>query len=249
MLVDDAKAIDGQLSGYKIRLLNQPPQGIWELKLGANYKQFLATLNSKTRKDFRRKIRRFEAAFNHWEIKKLSTREDVAELISAQQYVYQRSWKSSTREVSRKGVLSFSATYLQHIASRGWLRGYVLYCNEIPTAYSINFQYRNYFYGQEMAYDKHYSKLTPGTVLVHEIIKDLHQVNPPKIMNFGFGDSVLKKQFCQQKKLASDAYLVRRFTFASGIIEIQYLLSKLYHRFHRACLLMNIDSRLRKIVK
>lgn len=247
--LDEAEAVQNLRSRYTLRQINHSPQGIWVVKIEAEYDQFLATLSSKTRNEIRRKFRRFTEAATSWELKTIHRPEQIAEFVYAQQYVYQRSWKSNTQEPSRKNSLSFNVEYLQHIAERGWLRCYVLYCDETPAAYSINFQYKTQFYGQEMAYDKHLGRLAPGLVLLQQVIKDLHQVNSPTTMNLGFGDSVLKKQICPPGKLASNAYLVRRFTFASGVIEIQYGLSKIYHRFRQISQWMNVDTRLRKMLK
>ena len=249
MLTHHAQALSGNLKGFKLRQMNYPPQGVWDLKISGSYDQFLSNLNKKVRNEIRRKIRKMDAAKTSWEVKRLVRSEDVAELMTAQQYVSSRSWKVKHLAPSRKASQKTNQQYLQAIADLGWLRGYVLYCNGVPRAYSINFQYHNVFYGHEMAYDKNYRQLSPGSVMVYEIIKDLHQERPPEVMSFGFGNSALKKQFCKRSALASDTYLVRRFTFASGIINTQYWLSKLYYHFHQMCILINIDSRLRKIIK
>ncbi len=243
MLMSDAELLSRNLRGYRLKHMNHPPQSIWRLEIKGTFEHYLMRLNSKKRSEMRRRTRKLDSATDSWNIKCIDKASDVAELLFAQAYVYDRCWKSSGLDQLRTGL---GQRYLEEVASRGWLRSYILYCDNIPCAYSINFQYRDIFYGQEMAYDEDKSQLGVGNVLVQETIKDLHQNNSPKFMDFGFGDNPQKKLFCTQSILASDTYLVRQFSLSCVLIEIQFLLSRLYHQFHQLAVLMNLDRKLKK---
>lgn len=246
MLLSDARVLSKHMKGYRLRQLNLPAQGTWRLEINGAFDEYFMRLSSKKRSEMRRRVRKLDAATNSWRIKCIDKPHDVAELKSAQAFVYSRCWKASGLDQLRTGL---GQEYLKETALRSWLRGYVLYCDEKPCAYSINFQYRGIFYGQEIAYDKNRKNLNLGTILIQETIKDLYQKNPPKIMDFGFGDNQQKRLFCTDSRLASSTYLVRRFTLASVLIELQFWLSKLYRQCYQLLSLINLDKKIKRKYK
>jgi hypothetical protein len=95
-------------------------------------------------------------------------------------------------------------------ASRGWLRGYVLYIGEEPAAYWIGSLYRGTFYSGYMAYDPVQAKTAPGTYLTVEVLRDLSVSNahePAVNVDFGPGEAEYKARFGNRSQVLAKVFM------------------------------------------
>lgn len=83
-------------------------------------------------------------------------------------------------------------------ASRGWLRGYILYADGQPCAFWIGTYYGGRFHINFTGYDPNFKKYEPGTILFMKMIEDLCKSDIKKI-DFGFGDAFYKRRFSDKK--------------------------------------------------
>ena len=93
-----------------------------------------------------------------------------------------------------------SQTYkrLDFEARRGWLRGYLLYIEDRPSAYWIGYLYRGTFYSGYMAYDPAHAKMAPGRYLTIEVLKELSAGEAHErasSVDFGSGEAEYKTRF------------------------------------------------------
>jgi len=92
------------------------------------------------------------------------------------------------------------------LAEKGWLRVYIMYIDEKPSAFWIGTLYKNIFYLDFTGYLEEYSKFEIGTVLFLKMIDDLCNLKV-KTMDYGFGDALYKQRFSDQQWDEGDVYI------------------------------------------
>jgi CelD/BcsL family acetyltransferase involved in cellulose biosynthesis len=100
-------------------------------------------------------------------------------------------------------------------ATRGWLRGYVLYIDDNPSAYWIGSLYRGTFYSEYMAYDPAHVKTAPGMYLAMEVLKELSAGEPDEratYVDFGAGEAEYKTRLGNHSWMETKVYV-----FAPGL--------------------------------
>ncbi|MEZ5446097.1 MAG: GNAT family N-acetyltransferase [Gammaproteobacteria bacterium] len=81
------------------------------------------------------------------------------------------------------------------LARRGLLRGYLIRHGERPVASVIGYQFGDTYHYADIAYNKGDIHLSPGSVLLFLIIRDLIENTGMRSVNFGMGDADYKRQF------------------------------------------------------
>jgi hypothetical protein len=82
-------------------------------------------------------------------------------------------------------------------AEKNWLRGYVLYVENVPRAFWIGTVYLGTFHSDSMGYDPSLGKYSPGMFLIVKVIEDFCDCNDNtehvSKIDFGLGDAQYKE--------------------------------------------------------
>ena len=78
-----------------------------------------------------------------------------------------------------------TSSRLSHSAEQGWLRSYILYCENVPCAFMLGFQYGGCYYYDDVGYDPAYAKWSVGSVLQLKVIEDILD-SPHPLKHFDF---------------------------------------------------------------
>ena len=165
------------------------------ITLAGSFDQYLKGMSSKSRKNLRRIAEGLgsDSAENP-RIRRIDTETQVDEFLDRALIVSRNSWqhrilgpriRKDPEEVHR----------MRHLARLGILRSYLLESGDQPCAFIVGYQFRGIFHYAEIGFDQAFARLSPGSILLYQAIKDLHDVNPPKIVNFGMGDATYKSRF------------------------------------------------------
>jgi CelD/BcsL family acetyltransferase involved in cellulose biosynthesis len=194
------------------RVAVEPSHSIKVLPTFAGYE---AQLSKKRRYLFRRMWRLLNENYPNVRIDRITTANQVPAFLDQMDAVYQRTWqgKENARGSVRRN-LTRQVSRFQWIADRGWLRSYVLSSDSTPLAYLIGYQYRGQHEIQETGYDPAHRDSSPGSVLWWYSIKDLHEVDSPTRIRFGWGDFPYKRTLSTDSYPAGEIYLVRRWKLA-----------------------------------
>lgn len=84
----------------------------------------------------------------------------------------------------------------------------ILHFQDKPISHMFGLVYKNVFMAYHMAYLEEYKKLVPGKILLMFLLIKLKEEGF-KMFDFSRGDSLLKQQFSQQKKIQYDIYVIR----------------------------------------
>ena len=76
------------------------------------------------------------------------------------------------------------------------LRCYILYCDDVPTAFMLGYIYNGCYYYIDVGYDPAWSNHSVGSVLQMEVIEELYNLpTPPRLFDFSTGYGEHKARF------------------------------------------------------
>jgi len=166
------------------------------MNLGEGKKTFLESISSNERNNHKRRTRKLFDAY-HGKIRIECFREpgETERLMRDAEIVASKSYQRGLGVGFHNTALNCSRFVFE--ATRGWLRGYVLYIQDSPAAYWIGSVYGGTFYSGYMAYDPAHARTAPVTYLAIEVLKELSASAPESVtkVDFGGGEAEYKARF------------------------------------------------------
>jgi Acetyltransferase (GNAT) domain len=155
-----------------------------------NDKPFLECLSSNARYNHRRRTKRLLAAFpGAVRIERFQDIVDLDRLMCDAELVASKSYQRGLGVGFENSLLMRRRLDFQ--ASKGWLRGYVLYIENSPCAFWIGSLHDKTFYNDFLGYDPDKAKYGPGMYLVFNVLEELfdpHAVCPVSALDLGGGE-------------------------------------------------------------
>jgi CelD/BcsL family acetyltransferase involved in cellulose biosynthesis len=165
------------------------------LELPEKFDEYLGQFGKKKRYNLKRQVRLMEEAYGGEMRVDCITREDQIDLfLATAEAVAAGSWKDDGHTAAFARTPPNHARYAD-LARRGLLRGYLLRQGERPVASVIGYQFGNTYHYADIAYVDSDVQLSPGSVLLFLIIRDLIENTHLRRVNFGMGDADYKRQF------------------------------------------------------
>jgi hypothetical protein len=118
-----------------------------------------------------------------------------------------------------------------------------------PIACVWGCHYEGVYHVRELCFDAAWADSGPGSVLMHLLIEDLYQQNPPQVLDFGPGDEPYKRSF--RSNVEQDIaflYLVSRNRWRL-IFQAQEKLKVVYPRVRSWLISSRLDGASRKLAK
>ncbi|SCZ85901.1 GNAT family N-acetyltransferase [Nitrosomonas mobilis] len=181
-----------------------------------SFEQYIKELSHNTRKDVRRTLRDLEKnAEIAVSYRVFTAPEDVPEFLSLAQSV---SGKTYQRKLLGLGISDNTDTRQNLIlaAEKGWLRSYILLCNNEPVAYQHGFLHSGVYYAEQTGYDPSWSGKSVGTIMQIYRIRDLIDIGVAKL-DFLYGDNEKKRSLSNSFHQEQNYYFVPRKFPVSGI--------------------------------
>jgi hypothetical protein len=122
------------------------------------------------------------------------TSTDVEAFIRVYDDVYARSWKEP------EPFPDFMPALLRVAAELGALRRGVLMADEKPIAAQFWILWQGQAIIFKLAYDKDWSKFSPGTLLTMHMVKEVLEKDRVRELNFGRGDDDYKKLWMSERR-------------------------------------------------
>lgn len=236
------------LTPWRVRNVTSKQQSIVQHLLAGSYDDWFMSLSGKERNVFRSKHKKLAAREDApVSFRKYTRPEDVEEFLEALETVYWHSWQGKTYG-KRPRKTGHAIERLREAASRGWLRSYALYVGDQPVSFELGFQYKGVFEGTETGYDLDYSRLSPGAILIHLVIKDLYEVDPPQVLDWGFGAADYKQRLSNVEIPAYSYFLVKPSPILL-YIDLQRLLNTVYQGLHSLSVRLGLERRMRGALK
>lgn len=194
-------------AGREMRWLEPgSPQPRWRIQLPTSIEEYWTQqFSSKTRNTLRRKKKRLA----DYTVKVVTTPDEMAEFLSAASDVSRESWQSRTLGLrvqnSERELRLFS-----DLASRGEFRGYLMSFESRFVAFAIVTNHNGTASYEETGYLPESSDLSPGQILVSELVDDIISTGQCILFDFGLGHASYKESFSNHQSLSEDVWLLRR---------------------------------------
>ncbi len=212
------------------------------------YDDYLKTLRPKKRYNLRRDARKLESE-HQARFEKITEPDQVRSFLDQFEQVYRRSWQGNLHTGRSWNAEVTNRADCYRIAQLGWLRSYVLKVGDAPIAAVFGCQYEGAYHVRELCFDPKWADCGPGSVLMHLLIEDLYQQNPPQVLDFGPGDEAYKRSF--RSNVEQDVaflYLLPRNRWRL-LFEAQEKMKVVYPRVRRGCWHSRLDGVGRKTAK
>lgn len=202
--------------------LPDTPRYFVDLSDADSAQEFIATLNKKRMRNLRRLKKKLQDKLGYEvQAERFVNLDRTEELFKKSEKISKITWQNRVLG-SRIGYGDLSLDFLQKVASKGWLRSYILSCGNNLLSFLIAFQFNDCLYLREMGYDPSWSSYSPGNLLWMLVFQDLFERDTPSKADFGYGDADFKRSFSNMSYQETSLYLFRK-TFRN-----KFLLS-----FHR----------------
>jgi CelD/BcsL family acetyltransferase involved in cellulose biosynthesis len=187
------------------------------IRLPETFEKYLESKNSRTRRNFKRRLKGFDPAVKPGSrLVRIERADQVALFLDTAAAISKKSWQY--KNIGVRVITSAEEHVRQaHLAESGLLRAYLLYYGETPCAFLIGYQYGHVFNATEVGFDHELSEASPGTVLFLRVIQDIVSERPARWFNFGTGDAAYKALYSNE--VYDDALmLVVRDTLTNRLI-------------------------------
>jgi hypothetical protein len=162
------------------------------IDLPASMAEYLAQFSSKSRYNMKRRTRLLESAVGDLAFECVTAPDRVLPFLLEIESVVRRTYHyrllgkdltSNNRELVSR---------LRFLASRGWLRAYVLRAGTTPLAYCIGHLTAGTFFYENPGFDPDYAEHSPGNELLLRVIGDLIETRAARCVDFGAGEAQYK---------------------------------------------------------
>lgn len=179
------------------------------LSLPDKFDDFLARFSKKKRYNLKRQVRLMEEAYNgQMRLECITQPAQIEPFLAAAEAVATGSWKDDQLTQALVRTPANIATY-SDLANRGLLRSYVLRNADQAVAYALGYQFDTTYHYADIAYSGSEVNLSPGTVLLCLIVRDLVETSRLRMLNFGIGNADYKRQFGDQHTIDRSLWVLR----------------------------------------
>ncbi|SDY22294.1 GNAT family N-acetyltransferase [Nitrosomonas halophila] len=186
------------------------------IALPASFDQYIQGLSANTRKDIRRTLRQFEQDSAITVSYRVYTApEEVLEFLPLAQAVSDKTYQ---RNLLGLGICDNPETRrnLTIAAENGWMRSYLLICNQQPVAFQHGYLHGNTYYAEQTGYDPAWARKSVGTIMQIYRIRDLIDKGVARL-DFLYGDNEKKRSLSNTYREERNFHLIPR-KFPLGLL-------------------------------
>jgi len=215
-----------------------------------SFEEYQKKFKSKTRSTLKKKVNKFfqddpgRSYFRKFRIaEEIDSFVKLASVVSAKTYQHR---------LFGRGIpdnLDFCLR-ARRLADLGFLRGYLLYFDGKPIAYTyaptVNEGVLLYDYN---GYDPDYSNLSPGTVLQYKIIEDLCSDPAVKVYDLCTGEDEAKRLFSTGSRYCADILVLRKSLRNMFLVMTHFALTSFSRGAGNFLKCLNLKSRFKKYIR
>lgn len=161
-----------------------------------SFKDYLQQLGSRSRQSVQYSARRLDKEMgNQVELVKFDSPEGVDRFLADAEAISRKTYQANLLGLGIRADRDTTAR-LRHAAANGWLRSYILYCKQVPSAFMLGFQYGGCYYYDDVGYDPDFAKWSVGSVLQLKVIEEILGLpDAPRHFDFSTGFGQHKGRF------------------------------------------------------
>jgi hypothetical protein len=175
------------------------------------YKEYIQGLGSRSKQSVQYSVRRLEKDMaGSVAMRKFVSPEDSRQFLEDAAAISRKTYQANLLGLGIHADAD-SLARLRHTAERGWLRSYILYCNDAPAAFILGFQYGGCYYYEDVGYDPAFAKWSVGTVLQVKAIEEIFGApGKPAYFDFSTGVGQHKRRFGNVERPEVNLLVFRR---------------------------------------
>ncbi len=183
------------------------PNPHWSLRLPKTYEEFLKSLDSKTRKNFKRHLKLLESDFSDLSTKCLDRVGDLETIVKTADLIISKTYQKGFDKPWTSDEMQKRLTLW---LSRGLFQSYFLHVNCEACAYQHILKYRGGAVAAGTAYDPAFQRYGVGHYITFKALERLCKEQGPVEVDFGYGDAEYKRELCQCRQEEADLVLFGR---------------------------------------
>jgi Acetyltransferase (GNAT) domain len=177
--------------------------------LPQTFQDYLQAMGSRSRQSVQYKARRLEREMSgHVEVVKFDSVDTVDRFLTDAVTVSSKTYQTHLLGL---GIHDDDQTraQLRFAAERGWLRSYILYCRDLPSAFMLGHQYGGCYYYDDVGYDPKFAKWSVGSVLQLKMLEELiGSPTQPDYFDFSTGCGRHKGRFGTASRLEANVLVL-----------------------------------------
>ncbi len=175
----------------------------WRIRFPATADEYWKTFSSRSLSKFRRSLKKF----GNVRLERITSLEQLPEFLRAAHEISKLSWQTRLFGLRIRND-DAELRQMSILAEHGLLRSYLWWIEGKPAAFAICNQHRGCFRYEEIAYCREFAQLSPGRVMLQQIVEDLLRHDSPQTFDFGGGDAEYKRQFANLESRSGTVWLV-----------------------------------------
>jgi len=216
-----ATTIPGFLSRDHVRV-TEPH---YSTSVPGSRERLYAGLSSKSRQTLRRQARKIVDEFGAVRVQSYRHCSEVDDLILVTEQIAKKSYQRGIGVGFRDAPETRER--LQFSAQKGWLRGYVLYLGDRPSAFWIGCLYQGTFVSDYLGHDPAFGKHSPGMYLVMNVLEAFCGQSEVIVVDFAAGEGQYKQVLGNRNWKETPLYLFARSWKGLKLSLFRYLTTRI----------------------
>lgn len=175
-----------------------------KFQLPEQQEAYWAKFSSKTRSTLRRKVKKA----GNLRLERITAPEQVADFLQHAHAISRHTWQASMLGLRIRNDARELEVFTE-MASLGRLRCYLLFQNETPVSFVVGNQFNGLYNYEEPGYDQNYADISPGQIILCQMIEDFYAWNRPEWFDFGGGDAPYKQLFATHQSQSGSLWITR----------------------------------------
>lgn len=239
---------NGKRPAFLLFRVSPKMEKVRQLVLPESHQAWRRSLSGKTRQRLNYRIRRFKKEMGgEVELVRVADPDQVKEFLDQVDRIFKVTWQAKTLGHWARNTPA-EVAHFQQIAANGWLRSYLLLARKRAVAFLIGYQYAGRYEHSDPGYDPGLSRIGPGSVLNYLAIEDLFEHDPPRVLDFGFGENEYKRVLGNAEHEACSVYLVPPNRWRAAVMA-QLGLNSVYRLSRGALERLRLDRIFRRLLK
>lgn len=250
-IVETFEAAGDRLGAFSMMPSTVSPEKAYAHRLAESYEAYLSTIGAKRRKNMRRDTKLWrgdKGKPGKGKIHKITRPEQVPAFLDQVDAIFQNTWQAKTFGVYKRNEPAF-IHYLQTFARMGWLRSYLLErADGTPIAFVLGYQGAGTLHYEDIGYDLRFAGDHPGVALSYMMMEELYADDPPRLVDFGYGDNRYKEALSNEVSEARSIYLVASPRWRATILARRGL-DRVYGEARRLVQRAGLETKMRDLLK
>jgi hypothetical protein len=219
------------------------------VEIQATWEVYFSKFTGKSRQNLRRSVKRFtERQQGATGVELLMAPADMPRFHREALAISEQTYQHKLLKSGLPSGPAFAA-HLEKLAHEGRARGYLLRDGGRAVAYAWCSMSDDVLKYEIVGYLPECAELSPGTVLLHHIVEDAHQIPNCRFVDFGPGEAAYKSMFANRNVEYVDLYLFRMTALNAVLVGLHRGLAVANEALGRLLESLGVKARIKRLIR